>query len=454
MQVAPLSCVIYNNNSRTTRRLNSIFRMNTLISPSISVAFPTENNLLAAERCGAAWGAIVALLGPDTPDISADERAPICDALLKTLCDWRMVRLTPRPASSAPPCWETPHFIVECGIRMVVMDIVSKYELVPRVAGFEHALLHSEVDAIFGTFSPHDSFEACAEYVSESITTFWGESRPDVLSKLAFHTMIDMSHESGASAQVDRSFLEMAGRTSGVLAAREMVRWAVRAATDEPCEAEDSEHESLLAWFRKRAAQQHSEEVRTGMRERLIATELSPLHAETEEPASKVAARTNPAHAQAIIDRFSKPFGEFIENGCTGPPADAVLLGMFDYYMRQLFAIDWAKHYTCNDRCPVFAHRRLEAYAVDRMRAPPPIMLLLDGSSYVIERGPVVGALERCTRHESFSRALLKWVRIVSVERKGKLTLGKNIGRFIDGMIHPGTAPVETGTVGVGVIEI
>jgi hypothetical protein len=247
----------------------------------------------------------------------------------------------------------------------------------------------------------------------------------------------------------------MAERTSVVLAAREMIRWAVRGSTTAGSQAqEDLEHDALLAWFEKRAGQQHSEEVRTEMRERLIATELSPLFSGTDEPSSKVAARTNPAHAQGIIDRFSKPFGEFIGDGCTGPAADAVLLGMFDYYMRQLFAIDWRKHYTCSDRCPIFAHRRLEAYAVDRMRSPPPILLLLDGASYVIERGPVSGTFEKCTRHGTFSRALLTWVRIVFGERQGKLTLGKNIGPFIDGMIHPASTPVDTGTVDVGFIEI
>ena len=449
--------------------------MNSLIDPPISNAFPCNNALKAAERCQDAWVVIVPLLGTGIPEIAPHNRMYVLTALLRVLCEWRMLRLVSRPASAATTRpgsilqWAIPHFIVECGIRMIVMDIISKYDMTLVMSGIEwaHELLAEELAAVSGTICPHASCGALESYINDAFTINWGSGRVDILPKSAFHTLIDTSHDSGGSLTslvelrlVDKGFLDMMERTSMVLAAIAVMRWAVRhtvpTTTSESPEGEQ-QHAALLLWFRKRASQQHSEPVRTGMRERLIATELSPLHSGTEEPASKVAAQTDPTHAQSIIDKFSRPFHEFIgdDHRCNWPAAsDCVLLGLFDYYMCQLFAIEWHKHYSCDDRNPLFASRRLKSYADDRMKSPPPIIMRLDGASYVLVRGTQVGTIERCTRHPTFARALVGWIDIVLVERGGKLTLGKNVSQFLYGIVNHHHSHAATTSMDVRLIDI
>jgi len=191
----------------------------------------------------------------------------------------------------------------------------------------------------------------------------------------------------------------------------------------------------MRLWFLSKATQHHSESVRTTMRELMIDTKVSPLYPSETDPPSRVIARTDVASAQSIIDKYSRPFHEFV--CCAEDPAasDAILNGLFDYYMNQLFGIEWTKHYTCSDRRCEHAHRRLVAYMDDRMKEPPPMVLFLDGYTYVLTRGPDRGRLGRCTRHASFLHGMVEWARIVTIERSGKLTLGKNVGQILTAMV-------------------
>ena len=427
--------------------------MNTITSPSISDNFPCNDALLAAERCQQAWVAIVPLLGSGIPEIRQSDRVRVVGESLRVLCEWRMVRLVRRDGP-----WAVPHFLVECGLRMLILDIISKYDmaLVPSSIGWTHELLADELLSVSTSLVPCASFDALTDYITAALTVNWDSAHDGLLGKLAFHSLIDTRTAAEDSVPVNKGLLEMMERTSVVLAARAAVQWVVRIAVEvTEC---DTSHSALLAWFRHRATQQHAENVRTAMRERLIATELSPLHSGTGDPASKVAAQTDPTRAQAIIDKFSHPFHEFIGDNaeCECPAAsDAVLIGLFDYYMHQLFAVEWINHYTCDNRDPLFTTRRLSSYAQDRMKSPPPLILQLGGASYVLTRGNQAGTIERCTRHTTVARAMVEWIRIITVEREGKLTLGKNIGQFVHGIIKPSALPTAvTTTMDVGLINM
>lgn len=404
---------------------------------------PNETNSAFIEQCKECWDIVKQLLTKRFEH----ESVPELFNFFQSLCRWRV-----RAARSQvlTPAARECGFIITCAVRLITIDLVTSLDQTNRDAFVEtvenwnaasmqkiknHELLGLQS---FDTL-PKDVFMKNLENNLIDWSSKLLDAEPDFWAKCSYVSLCDTKKE----INLDESCLKTLAfydwqccRRLELIGMLETLSIAPAPAFGSPAE-EDKLQESVCRWVVKNTLNISDELYGLG-KECLLLLSLSPYaltkQTETNHSYLKLLANWCSPWATQALERAAGGF--LIMNDPSVDPTDPRLsfcfLNLFNYFLQQLFDIDFIKLFLVHDVHVVQAIEKLGQFRIEQIRNPAPFLVFANKQWWLVFRSPEPGGFERAELFETAQAALIKWLLFVKTKRRGVLFVGKNISTFIE----------------------